>query len=388
MKTRQFIMFFAIVLTVQILVNLYLTVRGYQALEAYPKIRPWFIVFMVVATFSYLLGRTLEKSMYNPLTVSLHWLGAFWFAVMLYATLQVFVIDLARLVNLGIPFIKKISGTDYTKFKFFTGVVVAGITFLIVTAGHINAWYPRIVNIPLTINKSGGNLDSLKIVAVSDVHLGTIIGPRKTAKLVNTINSLEPDIILMAGDVLDEDVGPVIRQNLGDSLCKLEAPMGVYACTGNHEYIGGGEPSIRYLEQHGIKVLRDTSILIENSFYLIGREDRHANFRSDKKRKSVDELLAKVNTQKPVILLDHQPYNLEEVANTGVDLQISGHTHHGQMWPFGYITKRIYEVSRGYKQKGNAHFYVSTGFGTWGPPVRTGNRPEVMVFTLNFNPAE
>jgi len=147
MKTRQFIMFFAIVLTVQILVNLYLTVRGYQALEAYPKIRPWFIVFMVVATFSYLLGRTLEKSMYNPLTVSLHWLGAFWFAVMLYATLQVFVIDLARLVNLGIPFIKKISGTDYTKFKFFTGVVVAGITFLIVTAGHINAWYPRIVNI-------------------------------------------------------------------------------------------------------------------------------------------------------------------------------------------------------------------------------------------------
>ncbi|MGQ1891461.1 metallophosphoesterase [Thermophagus sp. OGC60D27] len=385
MEKSQFIVFFTIVISVQILVNFYLTLRGYQALEAFPRVRPWFIAFMIVATFSYLVGRTLEKSMYNPLVVSLHWLGAFWFAVMLYATLQLLLIDLTRIIDLVLPFIRKLSGENYPLFKFRTGLIVASITFLVVMAGHLNAWYPKTVHLSLDIPKKVEGMDSLRIVAVSDIHLGTIIGPRKTGKLVRTVNALNPDIILLAGDVLDEDVGPVIRQNLGDSLSQLSAPMGIYACTGNHEYIGGGEPSIQYLEQHNIRVLRDTNVFINDAFYLIGREDRSAPSRTGKKRKTIEELLPTVDTTKPVILLDHQPYHLDKVANTGVDLQISGHTHHGQLWPFGYITNRIYEVSRGYKQKGSTHFYVSTGFGTWGPPVRTGNRPEVVVLTLKFN---
>jgi uncharacterized protein len=189
----------------------------------------------------------------------------------------------------------------------------------------------------------------------------------------------------MAGDVLDEDVVPVITQNLGDSLCKLNSSMGIYACPGNHEYIGGGEPSIKYLEEHGIIVLRDADTLINDAFYIVGREDRHARFQKKKKRKSIDELLENIDTSKPVILLDHQPYDLDSIVDTGVDFQISGHTHHGQMWPFGYITNKIFEVSRGYKKKGSTHFWISTGFGTWGPPIRTGNRPEVMLFTLKFN---
>lgn len=377
-------MFFAIILIVQILVNFYLSWRGYQSLEAFPKIRPWFIAFMILATLSYMAGRILEKSMYSPLTVSLHWLGAFWFAVMLYATLQVLLIDIARLIDLAIPFIRKIAGTDYVRFKFIVGASVAAITVAVVMAGHINAWYPRTVTLNLEVPKHANGLKELRIAAVSDVHLGTIIGPRKTANLVNTLNDLNPDIILLAGDVLDEDVGPVIRQNLGDSLRKLHAPMGIYACTGNHEYIGGGEPSIKYLEEHGIKVLRDTSVLIRDAFYVIGREDRHANFSNDNERKDVDALLQNVDTNIPVIMLDHQPYYLDSVTGKGIDLQISGHTHHGQLWPFGYITNKIYEVSRGYKKKDETHFWVSTGFGTWGPPVRTGNRPEVVLINLKF----
>jgi predicted MPP superfamily phosphohydrolase len=385
MERSQYILFFTIVLTVQILVNFYLTLRGCQALEAYPKAKPWFVLFMVVATFSYIAGRTLEKSMYNPLTITLHWFGAFWFAVMLYATLQLFVIDLARLADLAIPFIKKLAGSNYVRFKFIAGTSITILTVVIVLAGHINAWYPRIVNLNLEIPKNANGLKNLRIAAVSDIHLGTIIGPRKTAKLVNMINGLKPDIILMAGDVLDEDVVPVITQNLGDSLCKLNSSMGIYACPGNHEYIGGGEPSIKYLEEHGIIVLRDADTLINDAFYIVGREDRHARFQKKKKRKSIDELLENIDTSKPVILLDHQPYDLDSIVDTGVDFQISGHTHHGQMWPFGYITNKIFEVSRGYKKKGSTHFWISTGFGTWGPPIRTGNRPEVMLFTLKFN---
>ena len=138
------------------------------------------------------------------------------------------------------------------------------------------------------------------------------------------------------------------------------------------------------MEKHGIKILRDSAALIDNSFYIIGREDREKTAFTQTPRKSVEDLLEPLDKQKPIVLLDHQPYHLELAERAGVDFQISGHTHHGQLWPFGYITQKIFEVSRGYKQKGNSHFYVSTGFGTWGPPVRLGNRPEILEFTLVF----
>lgn len=385
MENRQFIIFFSIIFSIHLLVNLYISVRGYQALEALPKVRPWFILLMVVTTAAYPLGRILERSMYNPLSVSLHWVGAFWFAVMLYVVLQLWMIDLARIANLVFPFIRKWAGTNYPGFKLTVGLVVSGITILTVVAGHLNAWHPRISELTIPIHKASNGLKTLRIAAVSDVHLGTIIGPRKTAKLVSTLNGLKPDLILMVGDVVDEDVKPVIRQNLGECLSALKAPLGVFGVTGNHEYIGGGEPSIRYLEQHGITMLRDTSVLIKDAFYLIGREDLQARRNTGKQRKELDELLGSVEVNRPVILLDHQPYNLARVANTDVDLQLSGHTHHGQLWPFGYLTDKIYEVSRGYKKMGNTHFFVSTGFGTWGPPVRTGNRPEVVLITLTFD---
>jgi len=161
--------------------------------------------------------------------------------------------------------------------------------------------------------------------------------------------------------------------------------MGVYASTGNHEYIGGVERSVEYLVEHGITVLRDTSLVIDSVFILAAREDRDKN-RSQTPRLTINELLEHLDHTKPIILLDHQPYKLNDAMLAGIDLQISGHTHHGQLWPFGYITQKIFEVSRGYKQKGNSHFIVSTGFGTWGPPIRTGNRPEIMEITLSFIP--
>ncbi|HET7152240.1 MAG TPA: metallophosphoesterase, partial [Candidatus Kapabacteria bacterium] len=103
-----------------------------------------------------------------------------------------------------------------------------------------------------------------------------------------------------------------------------------------------------------------------------------------KQRKPLEELMRSVDKQRPVILMDHQPFRLEEAVQNGVDLQLSGHTHHGQLWPFNFITKRMYEVSWGYKKKENTHFYVSCGAGTWGPPIRTGNTPEIMHIRLSF----
>jgi hypothetical protein len=145
------------------------------------------------------------------------------------------------------------------------------------------------------------------------------------------------------------------------------------------------EPAVKYLEEHGIRVLRDSSILLDGGIVLAGREDRDISRFSGKNRKSVKELLQGRDMNMPVILLDHQPFNLEKAVEAGVDLQLSGHTHHGQMWPLNYLTKAIYQLSSGYLKIGETHFYVSNGVGTWGPPLRSGNRPEILSIMLNFN---
>ena len=384
MTKLKMAIFIIIILSIHALVNLYIFKRATQGLEAAPHLIYWLKWIMLILFVSYPLGRFLEKAWYSPVANFFHWTGAFWFAGMLYFTLAIFSIDIIRWSNSLFNFLPTSWMGNYAQLKLNTTYIVTTGIILLIIAGHINAWTPKIVRKTIEINKDGGKYKTLKVVAASDIHLGTIIGPRKTGKLVHTINSLKPDIILFAGDVVDEDVKPVIEQNLGKNLLNLKAPLGTYAVTGNHEYIGGAEASVSYLEEHGIKILRDTSVLINNSFYITGREDKDKTSFTGNPRKTPNELTRELDRKKPIILLDHQPFHLELASDAGVDLQISGHTHHGQLWPLGYITKKIFEVSRGYKKKGDSHFYISTGFGTWGPPVRLGNRPEILEFTLVF----
>ena len=254
-----------------------------------------------------------------------------------------------------------------------------------VTAGYINARNPRVRELNLSIAKSGHGRKSLTISMASDIHLGTIIRKAKAKELVSLLNAPKPDLILLAGDVVDEDLAPVIKDNIGEALCELKAGIGVYAITGNHEYIGGAGPAVEYLEKHCVKMLRDTALLVNNQFYIVGRDDRDKPRFTGKARKELSEIMKDVDHSYPIILMDHQPFNLGKSVENGVDLQLSGHTHHGQIWPFNYITKAIYELSWGYKKIKDTHFYVSCGFGTWGPPVRLGNRPEVLIIHLTFN---
>jgi len=270
--------------------------------------------------------------------------------------------------------------------KISTAILITSILLVLflLIVGHINAINPKVKKLSIDIRKSVAGLESLKVVAVSDIHLGTIIGSKRLKRLVESINLLNPDVVLLGGDVLDEDVGQVIKKNLGDCIKRINSRFGIFAVTGNHEYIGGVDNAVKYLEEHGVKCLRDNSILVDNKFYLVGRDDRDKSRYTAKKRKLLAALIDPLDKNNPIILLDHQPFNLNEAEIAGVDLQFSGHTHHGQLWPLNFITNKVYEVSWGYKKKGNTHFYVSTGFGTWGPPVRIGNRPEIVQIKLNL----
>ncbi len=379
-----FLIFYAIVLSVYMAVNFYIFIRGMQALpdgSAIKLIMPY-LFWGLAAT--YVAGRILERYYLSTVSDILVWTGSFWLAAMFYFFLAVVLIDLVRLINSVIPFFPHFITAQYDKVKF---VLFSGITIIVlvtVVAGYINTLYPVVRSLDVHIAKNANGRKDLNIVMLSDIHLGTLIGNGHLKKIVSMVQELNPDIIFLVGDVVDEDLGPVLKQNTGVTLEQLKAPLGVYAVMGNHEYIGGAEPAYEYLKNYGLEIIRDSVIMIDDSFYVIGREDRDKSRFSGQERLPLDSLISKADSRYPLILLDHQPFNLEKSAALGVDLQFSGHTHHGQIWPLNYITSAIYTISRGYGKIDNMHVFVSNGVGTWGPPVRVGNRPEIIKMRVNF----
>jgi uncharacterized protein len=383
MKSINFIIFFSIVLIIHSAINFYIFNRGWQALELHTKVRIPYLILCIILGLSFFLGRVLERYLPSTMSEIFVWIGSFWFAAMLYFLLIIILLDLARLLNHWIPIFSLLT-RNYAQLKYITLVVSAISVGIIIIIGYINARTLQVKTLHLTINKPSEHQE-LNLVIVSDIHLGTIIGRNRFCKIVDRINSLNPDLVLMPGDIVDEDLAPVVRGNLGDALKNIRPKFGVVASTGNHEFIGGVDRATQYLKEHNVILLRD-EVLKLNGIYIVGREDRTITQFIGKQRQSLADLMAKVDVTCPVILLDHQPFNLQEAVNCGVDLQLSGHTHHGQLWPVNYITEAIYEISWGYMQKGKTHFYVSCGVGTWGPPARLGSRAEIINIKLNFKP--
>jgi len=382
-RTQIFIIFFSIVIVLYGLVNTYIYIRGLQAISHNSPLRVWFTVIFWFLAASYLAARLIERIALSWLSDGLVWIGSFWMGAMAYFFVILLAIDLLRLVNYLIPFFPDFLTRNLQYTKKVTALIVIGAVFLTVVGAHINSVLPRIQALELMIQKKSP-LKELNIAVISDVHLGTIICNSHFMRIVDKINSLNPDIVLFAGDLVDEDIEPVIRQNLGETLRQIKSKYGIYGVTGNHEYIGGVEPACKYLTEHGVIMLRDSVVQIDGAFTLVGREDVSIVQFDRKKRRSLGDLIKDVDKTLPIILMDHQPLRLNDAVDNGIDLQLSGHTHHGQLWPFNYITEAVYEISWGYKKKRDTHFYVSCGVGTWGPPMRTGNRPEIVNVKLKF----
>ena len=377
-----FTIFFSVVLIVHIAVNYYL----FRHTKPLFNLEGWLGITLKIAfiflVLSYPIGRVMERFMPSAIAEFIAKIGAFWLGAMLYLTLLFLLFDLARLFYhfAGFPgFLSPSNGIANFR-KVVIGIY--SITSIILFAGYLNALYPRVNKLNIKTSKNLKGVEKLTIGMASDIHLGSIISNGRLERFVTMMNEQKPDIILLAGDIFDEDLGPVIKSDMGKLLSRLKAPLGVYAVTGNHEYIGGVEPAVKYLEDHNIKVVRDTTFVVGDFLNIVGREDRQSQVMGGKARKPLDQIINGVDSRFFTILLDHQPYNLNEALENGIDLQLSGHTHHGQMFPFNLITKSIFEVSKGLKRLDNTYVFVSTGFGTWGPPVRVGNRPEIVVLEV------
>jgi predicted MPP superfamily phosphohydrolase len=385
MKKYQMIVFFSIVLVIYSLVNIYIFFKGYNALPALQNNRLLYSIAFFLFTLIFIAAKILESRHSSVISDVLNILGGFWLAFMLYGFIFFLISDILLLI-LRFPGI--VSGENIHIFRKWSFVVTMVLSLLLITGGFINALIPVIKEYNIVINKPAGKIKTLRIAAVSDIHLGSVIRKRSIRKLSGILKEMNPDIVFLLGDIVDGEIGPVMRGDLLKYFICPKCKDGLIAITGNHEFIGGAGRTIPYIESKGIRVLKDEMLTLEGGIQVIGRIDRDSHRFYGKERLSLSELMKQADTTKPVILLDHQPFNLYESAKMGVDLELSGHTHNGQMWPLNYITSKIYELSYGYLRKGNSQFIVSSGYGLWGPRVRSGSRSEVLLINLKFSGGE
>lgn len=354
------------------LLNFYVGLRGFRYLSGFfPGLsgKVYWTVFWLLAG-SYFGGMLFKGVLPNALGMPLTWVGSYWLAALTYLVLLLAAADLVRLV--------------FPSAERGLAVGVALLLVVILAYGTWNAWHPRVTRYQLNL-PAAGSLASLRVVLVSDIHLGSIVQLDRLERLVDQVNGLEPDLVLLAGDITDRDFDVLPREQLIEGWQRLKPRLGTYAVLGNHDYYSGAvEELVADLEQGGVRVLRDRTVKVADSFYLVGRDNlQHRSF-AETGRRSLAELLAEAEGDLPVVLLDHQPSQLEEAESLGVDLLLSGHTHRGQLFPFNLLTRRLFEVDWGYLRKGSLQVIVSCGYGTWGPPIRIGNRPEVVELQISF----
>ena len=346
-------LFLTIFLSIYGVVNLYIGYHGWRFFKslgilAHPL--AYWPLFWLLA-LSYILARVLNNHLPEPLYEALHLLGAYWLAAMLYFFLFLLAIDLVRLFDHFLHFLPSL-WFKAPKSLAAVGIILSAVVALLLVYGSWSAKATAVTSYEIDIPKQAGKIGELNAVMVSDIHLGTIVNKKRLEDLVNRINGLKPDLVLFAGDVLDEDLGPYIKQNMNGLFKKISSPLGVYAIPGNHEYISGHLAEFAdYLQNAGVVLLIDRTIKVADSFYLIGRDDLSGARFSGGKRKELGDLLSGLDPKLPLILLDHQPFNLAEAEKAGIDLMLSGHTHRGQMFPNNLVTGRIFELDYGYKKK-------------------------------------
>ena len=330
-------------------------------------------------------------------------LSNYWLGVLVYTIMTVGIADGLRLLlkyplkNLNFPGRALLFGNVGTA---VVGVVCAVIITTVSIYGMINAGNIQTTKYDISIDKKAGNLDSLNVVLIADLHLGYNIGCRHMEKMVEKINAQNPDLVVVAGDIFDNEYEALENPDrLAAILRGIQSKYGVYACYGNLDiqekilagFTFGGkekkESSVKmdkFLEKAGITLLRDEYTLIDNSFYLYGRPDYERPGRGIDERKSPQEITADMDLSLPVLVIDHEPRELQELADAGVDADLCGHTHDGQLFPGNLTIKLMWENACGYLKKDNMHSIVTSGVGLFGPNMRVGTKSEICDIMIHF----
>lgn len=372
---------FALILSLLGGVSIYLSHRICQGLHAFfPQVsREWIIAFFFLMALVMILGFVrsmlpIPSFLRNMLgTLSSYWMGFF-----------VYLLLFMLLADGLYMFAKCIFHPSLLRsISVLTAVVLA-----IGTSGY-GVWNTNILrqvsyDITLTSDQSAREM---KLVLISDLHLGAVGSEKRLDKIVQTINAQKPDVICIAGDFFDNDFTAIRSpQKAAQTLKKLKATHGVYVCPGNHDSGQTVERMIRFWEECNIQLLADEFVLIDEQLVLAGRLDPSPIGGFDgRTRTALDQLLAAVPQNLPVIMMDHNPASAASY-DSRVSLVLSGHTHKGQIFPGSLFTRSMYDVDHGYWQKDafSPHVIVSSGVGTWGMPMRVGTHSEIVTIHLRY----
>lgn len=339
--------------------------------------RSWYSLVYIMSAAIYPIAESFHSPEMNIMVRILSEVSGYTLPFFLYLFLFVLLFDLFMLFNLIFKVIRSETRKGFS-FRFYTLAAMVALSVSIVIAGAINLNNIRISRYRIEVPRRGSKIDHLRIAFAADLHLQQSVSPGFIEQFVGKIASLQPDLMLYGGDMTEGDSENETTQAIESALKKIQAKYGVFGVTGNHEFYGG-RGNGDFFRKAGIILLCDTMLRIDDSFYIAGRYDQH--FRQ---RKTVNEILGHDSPDLPVILLDHRPTELQEVSFSGADVQLSGHTHNGQLFPLNLITRGIYELSRGYKKIRNTHFFVTSGLRLWGPPVKTAGKSEIMLVEIEF----
>ncbi|MGE5417525.1 MAG: metallophosphoesterase [Acidobacteriota bacterium] len=362
--------------------NYYLSVRSWQALSSWlPGFRRWiFLICFWILASSFVVGQLVFHYLPYGFASFFAIVGNYWLAILFYGVLISLFVDLVRLMDrfnilpVRFPNTKMIS------------LAVTGLLIVIIAIGIWNAHHPVITHYNLNVDKKARDLKKLHVVVVSDMHSGVVMDNSRLAELVKNINAQKPDLVLFPGDIVDENMDVFLNENMGATIKQIRTRYGVYACLGNHEYYSGKIPFLkRYLADNNVILLQDQTVEIADSLYIIGRDEYAENPYDRTAATSIHDLLKGTDFKKPVIVMDHQPARIAEASEQNVDLLLCGHTHNGQIWPIKYLTHSLFIDDYGPYSKGRFQAIVSGGYGTWGPPLRVGNRPEIVDISISFH---
>jgi len=351
----------------------YLFIRMTQALPPQGPFRAIFAVLFIFSALAFPLGMLLGGKLPMGMVTVLENMGAYWMIGLLYMSLAVFLADLFRLTNYFFHFYPDWISANYQQIKFYYLILVLVLFTGFSLVGNYRFRHTAVRELALEIPKGDGPVGELTLVAVTDVHLGTIIRKNRLRKFVKLINEQKPDVILFGGDLIDHSMRPVLAQRMDEELRDLRSTYGVYGVFGNHEYYGNAKLAAEFYAKAGITLLTDTAVTVADRLILAGRNDI-----SQRHRKPLEEIISGFNKNLPRILLDHNPARLADAENNHIDLQISGHTHNGQIFPLNYLVNRMYPLAYGYHKSGKTHYYVSSGLGLWAAPVRIGTKSEIV----------
>ena len=345
------------------------------------------IAFLLPSNF--ILKRLLTKIAY------------YWVGVLLYAVVA---LAISLLVRHTIWLFMKNKGYSILAARNNTIVFVLLFTTIMSISGIYNAHKLRITNYEIDINKKSF-VDNLNVVLIADLHIGYNDGLKEMKDMVDSINSLNPDIVILAGDIFDNEYEAIENPNeMVKVLNSIKTKYGKYATYGNHDIqekllLGFGfewskeakskvkadERMNKFVEDAGFEFLYDSYALIGDSIYIYGRPDASKINFGNTSRLSPNEITKKMDKDKTIICVDHQPGELEELATAGVDLDLSGHTHNGQFWPGTLTIKLFWKNAYGLMRIGNMVSIVTSGVGLYGFNMRTGCFPEVVNIKINFN---